>query len=69
MKVKLLKPVLENGVVKTSRRAKVVNGKVATVITTFSEGAELEVSDATGEKYVAAGLAERVVDEPSGVQS
>lgn len=51
MRVKLVKDVLQNGQVKTVKRP----GRPGQF---FEAGMVIEVSDATGEKYIAAGLAE-----------
>ena len=55
MKVKLLKDVLENGVVKVAVRRRSV--------TAFFAGTEVEMSDASAQKYIEAGLAEAVAPE------
>ena len=55
MKVKLLKDVLENGVVKVAVRRRQV--------TAFFAGTEVEMSDASAQKYIEAGLAEAVAAE------
>ena len=59
MKVKLLKHIIENGGVKVSRRKRQPDGTYAIEVV-FVAGAEIDVSDATAQKYIAAGLAEPV---------
>ncbi len=63
MRVKLTKDVLENGQVKTTirpRRKQVIG---------WFEGAEIDVSDATGAKLIDKGLAEPVQAAAEEVQS
>lgn len=56
MKVRLLKSIVQNGGIKAS----IKGDKVVA----FVEGAEVYVSDATGQKYIDAGIAEEVLPAP-----
>lgn len=63
MKVKLLKNVMENGGVKCARRRRQPDGTYL-VETPFVKDAVIEMSDASAEKYIAAGTAEKYVPPP-----
>jgi hypothetical protein len=62
MKVRLLQNVVENGGVKIVRRRKQADGTYAIEVP-FVKGAVIEMSDASGQKYIDAGAAERVADD------
>jgi hypothetical protein len=64
VKVKLLKNVFENGGVKCSRRRKQPDGTYL-IETPFVEGAVIEMSDASGQKYIDQGIAVKVEEKPA----
>lgn len=64
MKVKLLKNVFENGGIKCSRRRRQPDGTYAVEVA-FVEGAVIEMSDPSGQKYVDQGLAVKVEESPA----
>lgn len=63
MKVRLLQNIVENGGVKIVQRRKQADGTYAIEVP-FVKGAEIEMSDASGQKYIDAGVAELVVSSP-----
>lgn len=65
MKVRLLENIVENGNVKFVRRRKQPNGSYAVEVP-FVKGAEIEMSDSSGQKYIDARKAE-LVDDRAGV--
>ena len=64
MRVKLLKHVIENGGIKVSRRGRRPDGTYLSEVA-YTLGAVVEMSDASAQKYIAAGLAEPAQESQS----